>query len=590
MTSDQHSAQSMASQLDQRLMAMVGRSTGALSVNQAVMSYIDWFNHLAVAPGHQFELLQTALSNHLMLAQYLQACASRLPEVVVGEASPKAAGIENRPVTDWRFGADAWHNWPYNVMHQSYLLSEQWWRKATTDVPGVNKHHADVVSFAAGELLKLFSPRHYLFTNPELVQHTIDQAGANLGRGAMNAIDDFIRNLSGKPVAGTQEFKVGEKVAVTPGKVIVRNQLMELIQYEPLTGAVHPEPVLVIPAWIMKYYILDLSPENSLIRYLLEQGFTVFCISWKNPGYAERNMGMDDYLDLGFNEAMKAINTLVPAQKVHALGYCLGGTLLSIAASAMARDHDDRLASMSMLAAQTEFSEPGELSLFIDESQVTLLESVMADAGFLTSEQMAGAFQLLRSDYLIWSYMIDTYLKGERPALTDLMAWNADATRMPARMHSQYLRRLFLDNDLAEGRYPVKGKPVSLNDVTVPIFCLGTVTDHVAPWRSVYKIHLLTSSDITFVLTSGGHNAGVVTPPGHPKRCYQMLTRKVAENYLGPDDWLTTAPQFNGSWWPAWVQWLKQHSSGPVAPPSLGDSQKGYPVIDAAPGQYVLEK
>jgi polyhydroxyalkanoate synthase len=316
---------------------------------------------------------------------------------------------------------------------------------------------------------------------------------------------------------------------------------MELIQYAPhRQGA--PEPVLIVPAWIMKYYILDLSPHNSLVRYLVGQGFTVFCISWKNPGSDEAGMGMDDYLQLGFFAALDAINAIVPGRQVHAAGYCLGGTLLAIANAAMARDGDDRLASMTLFCAQTDFTEPGELALFIDEGEVSLLEAQMAETGYLSAGQMAGAFQLLRSYDLLWSRMVGEYLMGERAPMNDLMAWNADATRLPARMHSQYLRQLFLNDFLSEGRYLVGGRPVSLSDLDTPSYCVGTVTDHVAPWRSVHKLHYLTSVELRFVLTSGGHNAGIVNPPGQPRRHFQALDRPAGENYIAPDEWLALAP------------------------------------------------
>jgi polyhydroxyalkanoate synthase len=412
----------------------------------------------------------------------------------------------------------------------------------------------------------------------------------NLVRGALNLIADWERALGGKKPVGNEQFGVGRNVAVTPGKVIYRNRLIELIQYAAATETVRPEPVLIVPAWIMKYYILDLSPQNSLVKYLTEQGFTVFMVSWKNPGAGDRDLGLDDYRRLGLMAALDAVTAVVPKQPVHAVGYCLGGTLLAIAAAAMARDRDERLKSVTFLAAQTDFTEAGELMLFINESQITFLEDMMWAQGFLDTKQMAGAFQLLRSNDLVWSRMVRSYLMGERESMNDLMAWNADATRMPYRMHSEYLRHLFLDNDLVEGRYAVDGRPVALTDIRAPIFAVGTTRDHVAPWRSVFKIHLLTDTEVTFLLTSGGHNAGIVSEPGRPRRTYQMRTNSHQDHYADPDTWVATTPRQDGSWWPAWVRWLEARSGAPAAPPTIGAPAAGYAPIGDAPGIYVLQE
>ncbi len=311
------------------------------------------------------------------------------------------------------------------------------------------------MEFAARQLLDMTAPSNFPLTNPEILWRTISTGGFNLVRGAQNSFADYERALGGKKPVGTEQFEVGHDVAITPGKVVFHNRLIELIQYAPAMQEVRAEPILIVPAWIMKYYILDLSPHNSLIKYLTEQGFTVFMISWKNPGPDDRDLGMDDYPVIGVMDALDAIGRILPDRKVHAAGYCLGGTLLSIAAAAMARDRDDRIATLTLLAAQTDFTEAGELMLFTDESQVTFLEDMMWEQGFLDSRQMAGAFEMLRSNDLVWSRIVHDYLLGEREPMTDLMAWNADATRMPYRMHSEYLRRLFLDNDLAEGRSPL---------------------------------------------------------------------------------------------------------------------------------------
>jgi polyhydroxyalkanoate synthase len=427
---------------------------------------------------------------------------------------------------------------------------------------------------------------NFPLTNPAVLETATKQGGTNFIRGALNFCEDWRRILNNEKPVGTDDFKVGQNIAVTPGKVVFRNQLIELIQYEPVTKKVYAEPILIVPAWIMKYYILDLSPDNSLVRYLTQQGFTVFMISWKNPTADDRDLRLADYGKLGIGAALDVIKEIIPDRKVHAVGYCLGGTLLSTVAAAMARDGDDRLKSVTLLAAQTDFSEAGELTLFIDEAQVSFLEHMMANQGFLDTKQMAGAFQLLRSNDLIWSMMVHSYLMGERQPMIDLMAWNSDTTRMPFRMHSEYLRRFFLNNDLAGGRYEVGGRPISLRDIHIPIFAVSTTTDHVAPWRSVYKIQMLTHADVTFVLSNGGHNAGVVNPPGHPHRHHQIATHKEAETYIDPDAWQKAATHHEGSWWPCWRDWLVRQSSQQVTPPPMAGRR--VPLGDA-PGTYVFE-
>ena len=572
---------SMAERLDPTVHAALARSLGSLSHASALMAASDWALHLAASPGHCMDLA------HLALRQGQEMAAYALARMAAG-TDKEARHAVPAPTQDRRFADPAWQQWPFNVMQQSFVLTEQWWAAATHGVWGVDKHHEDMVSFAARQFLDIFSPGNQVATNPVVLNRTLTQGGANLLRGSLHLLEDARRHAAGAPPAGAEDFVVGRDVGITPGKVVLKNRLMELIQYTPTTRAVHPEPILIVPAWIMKYYILDLSPHNSLIKYLVDQGHTVFCISWINPGADDRDLGMDDYLDLGFHAALDAVNAIVPKQKVHATGYCLGGTMLAIAAAAMARDGDERLASMSLFAAQTDFSEPGELALFIDESQLNLLEAQMAETGYLKASQMAGAFQMLRSYDLLWSRMVNEYLLGDRAPMNDLMAWNADATRMPAKMHSQYLRRLFLNDDLSEGHYPVRGKPVSLGGITLPTFMVGTVTDHVAPWRSVFKLHQMSPAEITFTLTSGGHNAGIVNPPGNPRRHYQLLTRAAGGSYVAPDEWLQKAPEAQGSWWPAWLAWLQARSGAPVKPPRTGAS--AYKPVCDAPGRYVLEK
>ena len=564
--------------VDRAFKANLAQLTAGITPAGLAGVYFNWLSHLALAPGKQLELVEKLVRKQVRLLRYA-AQASLDPET--------ACCIEPLP-QDRRFAGEAWQQWPYNLIYQSFLLTQQWWHNATTEIDGLSKDDERVVSFIARQLLDLYSPSNYPWLNPEIARTTLAKGGMNLMQGWQNAVEDWERAVSGKPPVGAEAYQVGKNLAVTPGKVVYRNHLIELIQYTPATDKVYAEPVLIVPAWIMKYYILDLSPEKSLVKYLVDQGHTVFMISWRNPDPDDRNFGMADFRRLGPMAALDAAANIVPGQKVHAVGYCLGGTLMSIAAAAMARDGDDRLASLTTFATQVDFTEAGELTLFIGESEVSYLENMMWDQGYLDGYQMAGAFQLLRSNDLIWSRLVHDYLLGKRQSMNELMAWNADLTRMPYRMHSEYLRRLFLNNDLASGRYQIDGRPVVINDIRAPIFAVGTVKDHVAPWKSVYKIHLLADADeVTFVLTSGGHNAGIVSEPGHPHRRYQIRTQHEKEIYIDPDTWQQTTPTQQGSWWPAWQSWLSERSSGKTAPPTLGN--KEYPPLAEAPGAYVLK-
>ena len=577
---DSYGSTAFAEVIDRSLHAGIARFTAGLAPMTLIGAYGDWASHLGAAPGKQVLLAEKAVRKWLRLGNYA------MRRTLEKDACPPC--IE--PLAqDKRFAAKEWQRPPYDLLYQSFLLGQQWWHNAMTDVRGVLPQHERMVAFGTRQWLDMFSPSNFPFTNPEVLERTRAAAGMNLLIGARHFAEDLERAWAGRKRVGAETFRAGREVAITPGKVVYRNRLIELIQYAPATAEVRPEPLLIVPAWIMKYYILDLSPHNSLVRYLTEQGYTVFMISWKNPGPEDRDLSMEDYRQLGVMAALDAVTAIVPERRVHAVGYCIGGTLLSIAAAAMARDNDERFASTTFFAAQADFSEAGELMLFINESQVAFLEDVMWSQGFLDSRQMAGTFQLLRSNDLVWSRMVKTYLMGEREPMTDLNAWNADATRMPYRQHSEYLRRLFLDNDLAEGRFPAGGRPVALSDMRTPIFAVGTETDHVAPWRSVYKFHLLTDTEVRFLLTSGGHNAGIVSEPGHPHRHYRVATRDVNGRYVDPDHWLNRTSEKEGSWWPEWVAWLDAHSGASTAPPPMGAPKAGYAPLADAPGSYVLQ-
>ncbi|WP_420886305.1 PHA/PHB synthase family protein [Bradyrhizobium yuanmingense] len=553
---------------------MLARFTGGISPVALSLAWLDWGAHLAAAPQHQMELSRNIFRDS---GRFLEAAAHATSQEPWSVIRPQAR--------DRRFKDRQWEAAPFNLLAQAFLLTERWWHDATTGIRGVSHANEAIVEFSMRQMLDMLAPSNFAATNPQVLEKAFQSGGENFVFGWQNWCSDLMRLLSGSKLAGEDQFVVGKTVAASPGKVVYRNSLIELIQYHPTTAQVRPEPILIVPAWIMKYYILDLSPQNSLVKYLTAQGFTVFAISWRNPDANDRDVAFDDYRKLGVMAALDMIGKIVPGRKIHALGYCLGGTLLSIAAAAMARDGDSRLGTVTLLAAQTDFTEAGELTLFINESQVAFLEDMMWQRGYLDTTQMAGAFQLLRSNELIWSRLSRDYLMGDGSPPSDLMAWNADATRLPYRMHSEYLRKLFLNDDLAEGRYRVECRSVSLSDIHTPMFVVGTLADHVAPWRSVYKIHYQVDADVTFLLTSGGHNAGVVAPPQEEGHFYQVLTKAADAPYVGADEWLKLAPRVEGSWWPEWTTWLAARSGAPCDPPQIGlGDALGLP---DAPGDYV---
>ena len=518
----------IADSMDQAAGAMIAQATHGLSPATMFLAGADWAMHLASSPGKQMQLAAKMGRKYLRLFDYMGRSAS----------DPDAApAIEPLP-QDRRFSDPAWQQSPFNFLTQAFLLNQQWWHAATTGIGGVSKAHEAQASFAARQMLDIFAPTNFLATNPVLQRKIVETGGKCLIDGMNHMAQDMQRQVRGEPPVGAEAFRVGETVATTQGKVVWRNPLIELIQYAPTTEQVRPEPILIMPAWIMKYYILDLSPENSLVRWLTGQGYTVFMVSWHNPTSEDRNLDLDAYRRLGAMAALDAVGAITGSAKIHGVGYCLGGTLLA--------------------------------GLFIDESQLATLKNLMSTRGYLDSAQMGGAFQILRSNDLVWSQILQTYLMGERPPMNDLMAWNADGTRMPYAMHSEYLTRLFLNDELAEGKFAVDGRTVALSAIRAPLFVVGTERDHVAPWRSVHKIHLATGAETTFILTSGGHNAGIVSEPGHAGRRYRVATKHAGEIYVDPDTWRAETPERDGSWWPEWQGWLAAHSSGRRAPPGMG--------------------
>ena len=565
--------------LDRLVHAAAAPLTGGLSPVSLSLAMADWAWHLGVSPGRQMEL--AALG-----AQLLGDTLSHR------DGTSDGTGAED---DDPRFRHEAWAQWPFSQMRTGFRNTEAFWREAVR-VPGMTAHHANMAGFFARQWLGVMAPANWLPTNPVVLQDAAASRGAHLAQGMQNWLADVTGVPTAQDLAQQDRYQVGRDVAVTPGKVVYRNRLIELIRYDAQTPTTHPEPVFIIPSWIMKFYILDLSPHNSMVRYLVSQGHTVYMLSWRNPDAADHDLSMDDYLSLGVLDALQAVGKhSAQGTAVHAMGYCLGGTLLAIAAAAIAKQGDDgvlgfkalpALKTLTLLAAQTDFSEPGELGLFIDESQIGFLDNVTKGKGYLSGDQMAGSFQFLHSRDLVWTRRMREYLMGEREQPNDLMVWNADSTRMPARMHHEYLTSLYLHNALATSSYRVDGQAVSLADIRLPVFMVGTERDHISPWRSVYKLHHLCDAPITFVLTSGGHNAGIISEPGHANRSYQMATRESSGIWIEPGKWARSTPKQEGSWWPAWHQWLADRSGrkrvGKPAPKCVA--------LGAAPGEYVMQR
>jgi len=563
---------------DRAIRAAVARASRGIAWPSLVSAWADWYWHLAAAPGKQMELASKAQRKAARFALYATECLQ-------GETAPCIQPLPQ----DRRFADPAWQQPPFNLIHQSFLLTQQWLWNATNHVTGVSRHHERMVTFTARQALDVASPTNFVWTNPEVLRRTVETGGANLVHGAMDWWRDLLAGAAGKPQHDGVTFRPGHEVAVTPGKVVLRNDLIELLQYSPATPSVYAQPIVIVPSPILKYYILDLSPANSLVRYLVEQGHTVFMLSWRNPDVRDRELGVDHYLRLGIRAAIDAAASITGGQKLHAVGYCLGGTFLAMLAASMAGHGDDRLASLTLLAAEVDFTEAGELSIFIDDSQLAYLEDLTWEQGYLDGKQMSGAFTLLNSNDLIWSRIVRQYLMAEPPKLTDLTAWNIDTTRLPHRMHTEYLRNLYLNNDLSSGRLRYDGRALALADIRAPVFLVGTERDHVAPWKSVYMLHLYADADITFCLSSGGHNVGIVNPPqlqGGPARHYRIATKAAEDRYIDPDQWYARHEPQEGSWWPAWQAWLAERSGERGAPPTMGN--KDYAPIGAAPGSYVL--
>ncbi|QHE92691.1 alpha/beta fold hydrolase [Pandoraea fibrosis] len=562
--------------LDRAAMATTARFTGNVSPAAVALAWADWAMHAATAPGHQLNVFKAFAA-------------------IDKPAAAQSTSVSGPPEADRRFRDPLWDNPPFSWWRDRFLRTQHFVDEMTGDIPGVDPHHRDVVRFMARQWLDVFSPSNLGCLNPEVLSTLRETQGQSLIQGAQRWWSDLHDMAAGHaPGAGPEAckaFRVGHEIAATPGKVVYRNAYFELLQYAPTQPQTWREPILIVPSWLLKYYILDLEAQHSLVRYLVAQGHSVFMVSWHNPGPEARDRGLEDYLNEGLLTALREVRRLTHNAPVHACGYCLGGTLLAIAAATLARENGkdkghNPLASVTLLAAQTDFSEPGELGLFIDASQVAYLEAMMWRQGFIGGEQLAGTFQLLNSRDLIWSRLMRDYLLGKPAQTTDFTVWNADTTRIPARLHSQCLRELYLNNALATGTLQVGGQPVALSDIRVPMFVVATERDHISPWRSVYKMHLLYHGDLTFALVSGGHNVGVVCEPGHARSHHRVATRAAGTAYRAPEDWFAATPAMQSSWWPAWQAWLLAQGSGK----SVAAPWPPARTLADAPGTYVLER
>ena len=486
---------------------------------------------------------------------------------------------------DKRFSDPEWSsNQFYDFLKQAYLLSARWARQMVADAAGLDPHTRLKAEFYVRQITNAVSPSNFVLTNPELLRETVLSNADNLVRGMHMLAEDIETGGGDLKIrqSDASMFEVGRNLATTPGKVIFQNDLMQLIQYTPSTPMVLKRPLLIVPPWINKFYVLDLTPEKSFIKWCVDQGITVFCISWVNPDAHLAKKSFEDYVHQGPLAALDAIKLAIGEDKVHTVGYCVGGTLLAITLAVLAARHDERVASATLFASQVDFTYAGDLKVFVDEEQIEALERKMAERGYLEGKTMATVFNMLRSNDLVWPYVINNYLKGKAPFPFDLLYWNSDATRMPAANHSFYMRNCYLDNKLAKGRMLIDGAPINLKSVTVPIYNLATREDHIAPPKSVLLGCKFFGGPVRFVMAGSGHIAGVVNPPAKNK--YQYWVGQRPRN-ADLDGWLAKAKEYPGSWWPDWLIWLTRQ--GPTEVPARGPGEGALKPIEDAPGSYV---
>ncbi|MDB5364437.1 MAG: class poly(R)-hydroxyalkanoic acid synthase [Rhodospirillales bacterium] len=547
-------------------------------------AFFEMTAKLMVDPTRLMQAQVTLWSDYMQLWQ-------RTTERFLGAA--KGTDLPSEPVieaakNDKRFKDPAWQDHAvFDFIKQSYLLSARFMQNTVRNVEGLDDKTAKKVDFYTRQFVDAMAPSNFVLTNPEVLRTTVESRGENLVKGLEHMLDDLERGkgqLSIK-MTDTDAFKLGENIATTPGKVVFQNDLMQLIQYAPSTGKVRKRPLLIIPPWINKFYILDLKPKNSFIRWAVAQGHTVFVVSWVNPGGRLAEKSFEDYMDEGPFAALGAIEAATGETQVNVIGYCIGGTLLATMLAYMAKKGDRRFVSATFFTTMVDFAEAGELSVFIDEEQIQVIEDRMREKGYLEGGNMAGTFNMLRANDLIWSFVVNNYLLGKEPFPFDLLFWNSDATRMPYAMHSFYLRNMYQENRLVRpGGITIHGEPIDLTQIQTPIFILATKEDHIAPWKSSYAATQLYRGPVKFCLAGSGHVAGVVNPPDAQKYHYWTGTKLPKQ----PDAWFEAATQHPGSWWTEWDKWAQKFDGGLVAARQPGDG-KLKPIEDA-PGAYVKQR
>ncbi len=536
------------------------------------------------------ELIQKMLADPTKLAQaqvniwqsYLELWQKAVPALFTGQPF---GTVVSEPKSDKRFKHDDWkENVLFSYIKQSYLMTANWIQDIVADVEGLEDSTKKKVQFYTRQFVDAMSPTNFALTNPEVLRTTIESGGQNLINGLKNMLDDLERGKGKLNIRMTDlnAFELGKNIAITPGKVIFQNKTIQLIQYEPSTPEVYKKPFLIFPPWINKYYIMDLRPKNSLVKWIVDQGFTVFLMSWINPDERMAEWEFENYLSDGPLAALDAIEQAVGEHEVNALGYCLGGTLLGITNAYLAAKGETRISSGTYLTTMLDFSQPGELGVFGDEEQIASLEKRMAVKGYMEGSEMATTFSMLRANDLLWSFFINNYLLGKDPFPFDLLYWNSDSTRMPVKMHSFYLRNFYQKNRLKEsGGISLLGTPIDLRQVKLPSYFLSGIEDHISPWTSNYMGSLLFNGPVKFVLSGSGHIAGPMNPPSANKYSYWTNPKHPAS----ADEWLKEARQTDGSWWPDWGKWLSKLSGEKV--PARVPGKGKLPVIEDAPGSYV---